>query len=405
VSRVLNKASLFVKTTMDNADKRKAELKSSLGDDTVNLVCVGDIMLARQVAILLKRYGYEYPFLKIGHVLQNADIAFGNLESPFTLRGNPMPNYDPNVTFRADPEGCKALAKVGFKVLSIANNHINDYGAVGLKDTIANLDDEGIKAVGAGENATVARAPAILECKGIKVGFLAYTQLQGRAIFPASRMNPGVAQFRTDHCKQDIKKLRDKADVIVLSVHWGYEYCPYPSSYHQRVARELIGEGCDLILGHHPHIVQGWERHDNGLIFYSLGNFIFDEPNPETKKSVILEAKLNSTGVVFFNLIPAIDNGSCCPEITKGDEKVRMLKRIQELTDEYRREDWVNNFDRDPTDKMLWNAMKRTLMRGCFPIFRNFPFSVWMHRGFPLLQHKFAGHVLKSASRIETAES
>ena len=174
----------------------------------ITLAAVGDVMLTREVGQKVEKYGYDYPFADVRGILKNADITFGNLETPLSQRGKPMKNSDPNVTFRTPPHYVTGLVNAGFNVLSVANNHIYDYGSISLKDTIENLKAVGIMPVGAGMDQTEARRPAILTVNGLRVGFLAYHQLLGKQIRPAAKKSSGAAQLRLNRCLCDIKMLK-----------------------------------------------------------------------------------------------------------------------------------------------------------------------------------------------------
>ena len=230
----------------------------------IKLSVVGDILLTRNIGSAIDKYGFEFLFSDVKPIFNDSDIVFGNLECSLTQRGVPLPGYDPNVTFRAKPELIKGLKKVGFSVLSIANNHIYDYGHIGLMDTIDAFNNEKIGYIGAGKTSVEAKKPYIIEKKGLKIGFLAYHQLLGRSVRRVVSKKSVFAQLIVKECCNSIINLKKKVDIVIVSIHWGIDYARYPSPCDIDIARQFVSSGCDLILGHHAHVIQGWERYKNG---------------------------------------------------------------------------------------------------------------------------------------------
>ncbi|MBN2425337.1 MAG: CapA family protein [Calditrichaceae bacterium] len=233
---------------------------------------------------------FEYPFQKM-QWFKNADISMINLENPLTDRGIPV---EKKFTFRASPDYVKIMKSGGIDIVTIANNHIYDYGVEGLFDTITHLDSIGISHVGAGKNLAEARAPAIFSVKGINIGFLAYYGLNKHSdSYPATKDEAGTALRNLSYIEEDIKGLKNKADFIVVNFHWGEEKANYPGTDQIDFAHQVIEYGADLILGHHPHVLQGIEVYKKKVIAYSLGNFIFGGNSRKTYKSIILAVNIN----------------------------------------------------------------------------------------------------------------
>lgn len=313
----------------------------------ITLTAVGDIMLGGGVEALIKQYGAEYPFQHVATILKNSDITFANLESPLTDENNKAVwDYTKildkpieidgkvfsSVYCKSIPEAVKGLTYAGIDIVSIANNHIMDYGATGLLDTIKALSESNIKFIGAGKHINDARKPVILQVKDVKVGFLAYSD-----VYIASKKRPGVAP--TKYIEKDIEKLKDEVDVVVISIHQGMDIADYPLSNEVQMMHSIIDSGVDLILRHHPHVVQGVEHYKKGAIVYSLGNFVFDytidplwKDLTKARESMIFRCKFSKEGIVETDTIPVVINNHFQPEIPSGDDKNRIMARIEKLS-------------------------------------------------------------------------
>jgi gamma-polyglutamate biosynthesis protein CapA len=213
---------------------------------------------------------YDYPFRNAMPILARGDTCFGNLESTL-MKGATVGAKC--MKLRADPRFADALHRANFHVVSIANNHIFDYGMNGVYETLNHLKKAGIDAAGIPECLQTGVQCAIYKCKGTSFGFLAYAD----QLFynPRDKRHPPL--MNTERLKDDITRLRTAADVIIVSMHTGFEYSDYVTAHQRIFAREAIDSGATVVLGHHPHTPQSIERYGNGFIFYSLGNFIFDQ--------------------------------------------------------------------------------------------------------------------------------
>jgi len=264
--------------------------KTSINSRDGTILFVGDIMLSRSVGNLMERKGdYNLPFINLAEFLRSADLTFGNLEGPISSRGV---NVGSIYSFRADPKVVEGLKFAGFNILSIANNHVWDYGRGAFMDTLKHLKDSAISYVGGGANSDEAHAGIIKEVNGTKVGFLAYTDLLPRNI-SATLTKPGVSFLELEQVKKDIVALKPHVDILVVSFHWGEEYKTNHNRKQENIAKSAIDAGADLIIGHHPHVIQEVEQYKNGWIAYSLGNFVFDQMFSEnTKTGLILEVAI-----------------------------------------------------------------------------------------------------------------
>lgn len=262
----------------------------------VVLLFVGDIMLNRGVGSQIKTNNDAvYPFRFVAEEIRKADLAFGNLESPISGRGR---NQGSIYSFRADPMVVGGLKFAGFDVLSLANNHIWDWGREALEDTIVLLKEAGIFPVGAGRNEMEANEPVVRDIKGKKIAFLAYTDRYPSGLW-AKDNYPGISRFDLDEVVGRIRNLKPVVDFVVVSMHWGDEYESQANETQKFIGRRLIDAGADLVIGHHPHVVQQIEYYKDGVIAYSLGNFIFDQNfSEETMAGLALRLEIGEKNIV-----------------------------------------------------------------------------------------------------------
>lgn len=264
------------------------------------ITAVGDIMLSGSGEKIYREYGYDYPFAATRAILQQGDILIGNLESPLASRGIEFKKK--KFRFKADPRAALALRNAGFTHLSLANNHILDFGGEGLKETLAALDVNAIIYAGAGQNLAAARTAATTELKGVKVAFLSYSLTYPEEFF-ATAENAGTAPGYIPLVTTDIAKAKQVADCVIVSFHWGGEGLDKPKPYQVTAAHKAVDAGADIVIGHHPHVLQGVERYNNGVIFYSLGNFAFGSYSKSSALSMIARITF-AAGVREVEIIP-----------------------------------------------------------------------------------------------------
>ncbi|NLE77754.1 MAG: CapA family protein [Chloroflexi bacterium] len=295
------------------------------GPEPLRLVLVGDVMVGRHVADQISVEGDDYPLEAVWPLLQGADLAIGNLESPLTVAPRTVQNY--NLT--TEPAKAHLLSKAGFDLLSVANNHATDHGVDGLVETVQALADVDIAALGYGVDAEAARAPLILDLKGLRLAFLAYEGLG--AALPAGKETPGTLHLQPlGWAERDVRAAREAADWVIVGVHWGEEYEPLPNAYQQTVAQSLADAGADVIWGHHPHILQplawlqGKGRTRPTLVAYSLGNFLFDQGfSFETSTSAALTLVLEGEAYRAVGLTPlATKDGAVGPAAPADGEAI-----------------------------------------------------------------------------------
>jgi poly-gamma-glutamate capsule biosynthesis protein CapA/YwtB (metallophosphatase superfamily) len=287
------------------------------------LVAVGDIMLSRAVATRMRRHGYDYPFASTSEFMRGADIAFGNLETAITEGPEVLPF---EMSFRADPESAKALRDAGFDVLSLANNHTPNFDEKGLVDTIFYLDEAGIVHVGAGTDSEANRAKFI-EANGIRFAFLAYNDDDVvPASYEATETRRGTAFMHTERMKAAVQNARSAADIVIVSMHAGDEYEPFPNDSQTAFAHAAIDSGAELVLGHHPHVVQTMEVYKGKYIFYSLGNFIFDQMwSRETREGLAVKATFRKDGLTGVTFHPVLIEDYAQPRFLEAAGEIEQI--------------------------------------------------------------------------------
>ena len=336
----------------------------------ITLCAVGD------VRITSKEPKFIFEFVK--PAISEADIAFCQLEAPYSHRGSQQAHT--RIAFRASPEGAPGLKDAGFDVISLAGNHCMDYGHEALLDTVDVLRANGLLTTGTGRNIDEASKPAIVERNGTKVGFLAYNSVMAEDSWADSerpgcnpvRIFTGDGQFHPgetaaarrsdtfpgredmDAMVRSIRKLKTEADVAVVSFHWGLPFSPADLAGYQMVlGRAAVDAGADLVLGHHPHILKAVEVYKGKVIFYSIGNFAFDHSTPlsaaaqalypgykeepeyagyrfpaDCRKTVVVKCLVSGKEIRKVSVLPAYINGQAQPRILRRDDK-----RFDEVVD------------------------------------------------------------------------
>ena len=338
---------------------------------------VGDIMLGRNYDNsngIIEQYGVEYIFEHTLDYLGNqADVTVANLECPLTLDGPPHPTK--SVVFKAKPESVSGLVYAGIDIVSLANNHTIDYGLEGLINTQNILDENNILYSGAGRNSAEAYQPLIFNSHGLNIAFLASSDRTGQynnyqPYLHSGYNKPGFAYMTPYYLLQQIESVEDISDFIIVEMHAGSEYSTQPGQdydsfinqnietnhyfgpdenldymdiidisdedenytpfidvphmWDREIRHFAIDNGADLVIVHHPHIIQGFEVYNNKLIAHSLGNFIFDLSYPETFPSVILNSSIDTLSIYDFNVDPVyIDDN--IPYIAKGGLGLHIL--------------------------------------------------------------------------------
>lgn len=305
----------------------------------LRFIAVGDIMLGRGVAYWIeKKRSYEEAFEKVKPDLSIGDVVFGNLESPLTSSTKGL-NPNGKIVLRAKPEAITALTSAGFNLLSLSNNHILDHYEKGLFDTMELLDQNGIVHAGGGRNLQEARKLAVIERNGLKIGLLAYTDMAEITFagdpylsFAAGPEKSGVVPRKYETIREDVLKARDQVDLLAVSLHWGIEESFKIPPEQVQFAHDLIDDGVDIILGHHPHQFQGIEIYKGKPILYSMGNFMFDQNEHENMESFIVDMKYKGTELTALTAIPVRILEKSYVEIQTGTNASAILERQLSLS-------------------------------------------------------------------------
>ncbi len=253
--------------------------------DPVTITLVGDIMMDRGVRRSIENmFGGEYGALFINtSYLGESDITFGNFEGSVAYGGR---NVGSRFSFRMNPVSLEALRDAGFDIVSFANNHVGDYAMEGFLESLAQLTTNNILYAGAGERYGDVVTPTVIDVRGTKVGFLAATDV-GPNWLAATDTKPGILLASDPDMTDIVARAQEQVDILVVSVHWGNEYSP-ASTRQKTMARSLVDAGADIVVGHHPHVMQALEEYNGKLIYYSLGNFIFDQYfSPHTMRGMV----------------------------------------------------------------------------------------------------------------------
>ncbi|MFN8619169.1 MAG: CapA family protein [Chloroflexota bacterium] len=273
---------------------------------TVRLMAVGDVMLARSIGRRVQQHGPGIVFKGVQNVLDRADILVVNLECAITTSNDQEQKH---YTFKAPPVTADVLTKAGVDVAGVANNHAMDWGIKGLEDTLAAMKARGIATPGGGKDKAAATAPAIIDKNGLKVAFLAYVDAFTESTgfntreWRATADRPGIAIATTKGIAADVKAAKKVADVVVVLVHAGYEYQPRHNGEQKAYAMAALDAGAALVLGAHPHVLQGYKKVGSQFIAWSLGNFVFDGMDGASD-TAILALDLSKEGVSHVKWTP-----------------------------------------------------------------------------------------------------
>lgn len=252
----------------------------------VSITFVGDVCFDWGVEDVLAD-GVD-PFRHVAPIIRESTISFCNLETPITARGTRQIKL---YTFRCPPEVLVHVTNAGFDVAGLGNNHAMDYSELGLIDTLSNVERFGLFTTGAGTNLSHATQPVYIETNGFRIGFLAFGYMNSaHSHLVATDFQAGVAPLDTAIITNAVALVSPEVDFLIVSLHWGKEYSDYPTETQREMGHAVIDAGADLIAGHHPHILQGIEFYQGGVIFYSLGNFMFPQTDYVWKRTTVLPA-------------------------------------------------------------------------------------------------------------------
>jgi poly-gamma-glutamate capsule biosynthesis protein CapA/YwtB (metallophosphatase superfamily) len=325
-------ASAETSATLAAMDRAASAAAAASNDETISIVAVGDLLFDLGPRRLIDAQGGKAPLAKVAAVMRAADLTIANLETPLSNRGAAVTGKPANLIFNGDPRGVASLTDAGVDVVSLANNHAMDHGAIALRDTIATLDKAGVKHVGAGMNTAEAWKPAILEVKGRRIAYITATQIVP-AHFDPGPSRAGIANGK-DVAKvvSAIRTAKKTADIVIVSLHWGTEQSTAANSAQQSQARRFIDAGADMVLSHHPHVMQGIDMYKGKLIAYSLGNFLFPYKTTEGRKSFILRFDYGPHGAANITAVPVYLGEWGRPTVQTGASARSILGKLDSIS-------------------------------------------------------------------------
>ncbi|MFB3882682.1 MAG: CapA family protein [Armatimonadota bacterium] len=292
------------------------------------IVFAGDILLAGRAERLIEEEGADAPFAGVADALREADLAVGNLECTVSTRGE---RAEKKYAFRAAPETVAALTEAGFDVMTLANNHSADFGRTALVDTCRALREADIAVMGAGENAERAGEPVVVVAgePPVRIALLAFSNMQPTSFY-AGADRPGTNPAQPDAISESVALARTRADRVIVLFHWGQERSSTPSARQRELAYIAADAGADLVIGHHPHVLQGFERRGDALIAYSLGNFLFPSRG-ESRMTMLLRYLPGRSGGARVEVVPVVIEGFQ-PRLADADEAADCVERLRALS-------------------------------------------------------------------------
>jgi gamma-polyglutamate biosynthesis protein CapA len=321
-------------------------------------ICPGDhFSMGFGTASLARSHGPLFAFKHVENLLRQGDIVFGNCEGVVSDIGADPNNID-TMEFRGPPEFARALRDSGFTVMAVANNHTGEHGLETLHDTVNNLRSAGIKVIGLrGQHQTA--EPLIQEIKGLRIGWLSYTWIVSKHVEQDCN---ALSWTKGTEVAAEITAVRRNVDFLIVSAHWGREFVTVPPQKIIGQAHIMAEAGADLILGHHPHVLQGTEQHQNGLIVYSLGNFVFDMWQPALRETALFRCTIENTKISNSEFIPLQLNRHFQPMLATETQASRILRAINQSTRAISDPD-LASLREDTTLANIEAAFKRRLFR------------------------------------------
>ena len=266
---------------------------------------------------------------EILRITNESDLFYINHEYTISDRGTPLAGK--YYTFRAKPERMNLLKEMGTDIVSLANNHVYDYGEEALLDTVDLLDEAGIPYVGGGRNIAEAKQPVYFVINGMKIGFVGASNGEKIRYTPqATEESAGILRaYDTTEYNQVISEASKECDYLIAYIHWGTEDSNYLNSDQQRWGREFLDSGADIVIGGHPHVLQGIEYVDGKPIIYSLGDFWF---NHETKYTGVLKLNIQYEGLKEMSFVPCLQTNFTTQYLERSEEQEELYDFLEELS-------------------------------------------------------------------------
>ncbi len=265
----------------------------------------GDVMMTSYFKNYIDKYGVDYPWSDTNKLIKEATYSIFNLETSVSNKGSST--KPEGYGFESDPSTLKGLVNASIDMVNLANNHVLDYGNEAFIDTLDHLKQNNIEYIGAGRNKEEASKINYQNIEGINIAFIGATSILGHSNWKATDNNGGVFYLNPhnyEDLKQKIKEAKTKAKYVILFVHWDLEYYDYPEEKTIEIAHDLIDNGVDIIIGSHPHVLQGVEFYNSGIIFYSTGNYNFLVKNENATRTGLFEIILDKDKIKSSKIYP-----------------------------------------------------------------------------------------------------
>ena len=303
----------------------QGEGKTNKGN-TAHVCIAGDWAPIRAFAPIIEQ-NFESVYGDLLSPLKAADLCIVNLEAPLSDRG--LPVNKSGAVFKGEKKHVQGLTP--FDAVTLANNHVFDFGVEAFDETLQALDSMDIKWTGAGKNINQAAAPLILEKNGLKIAVVNFSE--GEDLSAADVVKPGVMGWNLPRMESLVASLRQEADCIMVIAHCGIEYIPFPPPYVAKAFERMVDAGADIVIGHHPHVPQGVQFYKNVPIFYSLGNFVFYQPTDLKfrKLGFMVDVGVNPSGIFSFEILPyeIHDHGL---KLLKKGAKQEFFRKFKEIS-------------------------------------------------------------------------
>jgi poly-gamma-glutamate capsule biosynthesis protein CapA/YwtB (metallophosphatase superfamily) len=353
-------------------------ISSSLAQ--VSFCAVGDVLFDRGVRTTIESNSVNYLFDKVRDIISQNELAFFNLECPLANIEDGYPLMK-KYSFRADTSNMNGLKYAGFNIASVANNHTIDYGKGAFMKTINLLISNKILPIGGGKNQAEASKPLLIEKNGETFAFFGMVDfILDATIFDPN--SPYPAFIKIDTLCNKVRELNSLVDHIIISIHWGKGNTTTTTQRQIDYAHRLIDAGADLILGHHPHVLQGIETYHNKLIIYSLGNFVFDHPQELNRQSIIFKCKFQNGNIIEPNLIP-IEIINNRPTIADSSSSLKIYNQIEKVSAGFNtayslnnKFISINNLKERPLKEFFYEDLKFDIYKNCIKVYNNLEFDL-----------------------------
>ena len=316
--------------------------KSSVTFGAVGDIAFGDhpLCVGFGADSIFQKNSSTFPFHYVKPVFEDCDLLFGNLECTLSQARRSPRDHD-SVQMRGRPEYVSSLVESGFDVLNLANNHSLQHGEQTFRETVDLLTQHDIAVTGVNFEDHLVGLPTVVARGGLKIAFLGYS-LRPRQYFDQP---PIYTEGHQDSILSDIKEIRGAVDIVIVSVHWGEEFIQHPSPSEIQLGRHMVSAGADLVIGHHPHVLRGIEKYEDGYIAYSLGNFVCDMVwDDSLRETGVFLCELSKDGVSDVRVLPCYINDEFQPFVLDGARAEDARKKLETLSRKIESED-LSEFD------------------------------------------------------------